>query len=586
MGNFWVDSKFIIWLSQFWPICCSTFIRGFRDNCEANFHYLNAYQANTTNGSVTIKGTALPILSVNPDTIDFGTTEAQKSFNISNLGGGTLNWQVTEEVPWIIFVNPLSGTNSCTVTVTISRNGLAEGDYSGIISVTSNGGDENVTASMKVFPTNYFYDDFEDGNADGWLPLNQNRWSVVQDEGDYSYFLHSTAYSGGERTWLQGYSFDSFELTLKTKSAENLNQIINATYTVHFCYQNEENYYSVKFCQYNPENKLYRKKDNQTVVLASYNGTTIDDNDYHEVKLKRDGNNIIVYFDQQQIMNAADNALSSGQIGLGAWQNSAYFDDILIKSEITEPILNVTPESINIDDQGGSSSLYISNVGGGTFTWTASDNRDWISVFPESGNPNETLTITVQPNSGMARNGTVTVTAPGTSGSPKYVQVSQDGVGNQANLWIAKDLATPSGSAITIPVNASDVTGLSIFSTYITITYDQSVFSVTGTDINGTILSSSGWGPPTQSISNGQLTLALAGSAPLSGSGVFINILANAVGNEGDSTILHFESAVFNEGDPPINTTDGLFKIKSKASIKGQLVYYSDNSKPVILTLS
>ena len=36
-------------------------------------------------------------------------------------------------------------------------------------------------------------------------------------------------------------------------------------------------------------------------------------------------------------MYAADNALSSGQIGLGAWQNSAYFDDIL---KVTQDIID------------------------------------------------------------------------------------------------------------------------------------------------------------------------------------------------------------------------------------------------------
>jgi len=412
---------------------------GDQTSVEFNSFYLNAYQANTTNGSVTIRGTTLPILSVNPTTIDFGTTETQKSFNISNLGGGTLNWQVTESVSWIISVNPISGTNSGTVTVTISRSGLAEGDYSGIISVKSNGGDKDVTVYMKVSQiADYFFDDFEDGIADGWLPNTPSRWSVVQDEGDYSYFLNSTGYSGGERTMLQGYTFDNFELTLKTKSAENLNQIINATYTVHFCYQNEENYYSVKFCQYNPENKLYRKKDNQTVVLASYNGTTINDNYYHEIKLKKDGNNITVYFDQQQIMNAADSALSSGQIGLGAWQNSAYFDDILIVSEITDPILSVSPNIRNIDYSGGSNTFSVSNIGGGTMNWSASVTSGSIWLHITSGNSginDGTIYFRVDNNSSTSkRTGEIKVNAPGATGSPKFVYVEQEGV-QPFTLW-------------------------------------------------------------------------------------------------------------------------------------------------------
>ena len=96
------------------------------------------------------------------------------------------------------------------------------------------------------------------------------------------------------------------------------------------------------------------------------------------------------------------------------------------------PELSVNPDSYHAPASGGSEIITVTNSGsGGTFTWTASADWDWISVSPTSGIPDETFTITVQPNSGATRSGTVTVSAPGVSGSPKYIQVTQDGSGGQ-----------------------------------------------------------------------------------------------------------------------------------------------------------
>ena len=91
-----------------------------------------------------------PLLVVTPTTLDFGTSATTKSFNISNGGGGTLIWNISEDVGWITNVNPSSGTGAATVQVTISRSGLSPGSYTDTIEVTSNGGNQNVTVNMMV----------------------------------------------------------------------------------------------------------------------------------------------------------------------------------------------------------------------------------------------------------------------------------------------------------------------------------------------------------------------------------------------------------------------------------------------------
>ena len=94
-------------------------------------------------------GPAAPVLSVSPDSLDFGATQPQKTFNISNAGGGTLTWSVSEDKTWLS-VSPTSGTGADTITVNVDRSGLSPGDYTTDISVSSNGGNETVQVTMEV----------------------------------------------------------------------------------------------------------------------------------------------------------------------------------------------------------------------------------------------------------------------------------------------------------------------------------------------------------------------------------------------------------------------------------------------------
>jgi len=94
----------------------------------------------------------VPGLGVNPTTLDFGTTDTQKTFDVTNGGTGTLTWNITKDKDWIT-VNPTSGsttTETDTITVTVDRTGLAPGHHTGTVSVSSNGGDQDVTVEVDV----------------------------------------------------------------------------------------------------------------------------------------------------------------------------------------------------------------------------------------------------------------------------------------------------------------------------------------------------------------------------------------------------------------------------------------------------
>jgi hypothetical protein len=95
-----------------------------------------------------------PLLNVSPTALDFGGTRTELTFNIRNNGTGTLNWMISELIPWLTLseTNGSSTTDTDVITVTVDRTGLAPGDYNGVIQVNSNGGAANVNVVMTVRP--------------------------------------------------------------------------------------------------------------------------------------------------------------------------------------------------------------------------------------------------------------------------------------------------------------------------------------------------------------------------------------------------------------------------------------------------
>ncbi|OQX85339.1 hypothetical protein B6D60_08005 [candidate division KSB1 bacterium 4484_87] len=127
------------------------------------------------------------------------------------------------------------------------------------------------------------------------------------------------------------------------------------------------------------------------------------------------------------------------------------------------------------------------------------------------------------------------------------------------------DTTAESGTSISVPIMVSDLTGLNVLAYDIAITFDQNVLDATGFSRTGTVLET--WNDPTVNDLDGQYNLVGAGTSAIAGSGVFIYINFDVVGNAGDTTTIHFNKMVFNEGDPAATTTDGKFSVGSGASL-------------------
>ncbi|MBM3289863.1 MAG: BACON domain-containing protein, partial [Candidatus Hydrogenedentes bacterium] len=103
--------------------------------------------------TLTVPGPA-PELTVNPTALDFATNTTQLQFTIRNTGTGTLNWNISESMPWLsLDVTSGSTTNETeTITAEVDRTGLAANAYTGTIAVTSDGGTADIAVDMTVAP--------------------------------------------------------------------------------------------------------------------------------------------------------------------------------------------------------------------------------------------------------------------------------------------------------------------------------------------------------------------------------------------------------------------------------------------------
>ncbi len=89
---------------------------------------------------------------------------------------------------------------------------------------------------------------------------------------------------------------------------------------------------------------------------------------------------------------------------------------------VVPPVIGASPTSLSFaSTQGGANpatqTLSISNQGGGTLTWAASDNAPWLTLSPSSGTGNGAVTLTVTTGSLAASTyrSTVTINASGAS---------------------------------------------------------------------------------------------------------------------------------------------------------------------------
>ncbi len=169
-----------------------------------------------------------------------------------------------------------------------------------------------------------------------WIPLTASRWSVVADNGNNALFLNTTDYSplSGSRLGEHIVSPDSytdFSFTVNARTNESSGNT-NADYTMLFGYQNGDNYYYMLFNRTQSNTQLFKVVNGVRELLATASNNWLLDDVYHVIETQRTSNNIEIRFDNNTVLQVTDSTFLSGQVGLGSYNDSAYFDDIRISS--------------------------------------------------------------------------------------------------------------------------------------------------------------------------------------------------------------------------------------------------------------
>ncbi len=117
-----------------------------------------------------------PVIGVTPISLSFaaimgGANPAAQTFSISNSGGGTLSWSVSDNAAWLS-LSPTAGTGNGVVTVSVNTGTLAAGTYNGSITINATGAPSvtlPVTVTVNAAPITYSTPPTPKGLRLGWF---------------------------------------------------------------------------------------------------------------------------------------------------------------------------------------------------------------------------------------------------------------------------------------------------------------------------------------------------------------------------------------------------------------------------------
>ena len=120
------------------------------------------------------------------------------------------------------------------------------------------------------------------------------------------------------------------------------------------------------------------------------------------------------------------------------------------------------------------------------------------------------------------------------------------------------------GDVLDVELTTEDLTGLGVYSYEFEVTWSSSYFTVIDVIEAGTL--TAGWGDVVFSAEAGRLTVAAAGAGALSGSGTLVTLRLQLGPSSGSPTI-YFQDFVYNEGTPPVTTTNAYVTVLAAPTI-------------------
>jgi hypothetical protein len=121
-----------------------------KDGYKSNSTMVSIEEGTTSTADIQLDQLT-PALDVSATDMDFGFTQTSLTFTVSNSTQyGSLQWSIVKNADWLS-INQSSGTvttGTATIMLTANRIALAYGNYSTILTVSSNGGNKDIAVTL------------------------------------------------------------------------------------------------------------------------------------------------------------------------------------------------------------------------------------------------------------------------------------------------------------------------------------------------------------------------------------------------------------------------------------------------------
>ncbi len=304
---------------------------------------------------------------LNCDSRDFTGME----YNQMDITGG---WAFEMKLPYSVFSADFAvdfkDTMNIELAVTDNDQG-ATADRETILGWSGNSNMNNDPAGFAqvVLVDNSFSADDIFGNRSNYTELNSDNWKLMEyDEGNIVYMLHNSGISPihnsgdpwydpdgpdsdeygngsasgfGELAVVGSETFTDFRLTCKVArpSFEEDNGFYDNGFIWGFVDENNYNYINLNKSEGGTlaasfeEGEGYRGGSLGLNQVIDYSVVLFQDTALHEVIIEKVGNKVIASYGGTAFLSIDDAAISEqGAIGLGAWNDAAIFDDVVVET--------------------------------------------------------------------------------------------------------------------------------------------------------------------------------------------------------------------------------------------------------------
>ena len=265
------------------------------------------------------------------------------------------------DMPAVSTVDPVSGASMGVVL---------EGQMSEINS------DESVLS---------FSDDFSDGQAEGWLSINADRWQVRPNGSRMEYAINTSDYSNlsgnrlGELSLVAGQMYENFNFRCLARSCDSFSSNGSADFAIVFGYIDAMNYNCLIMSSSGSNSQLFRVVAGTRSLIQSV-GVPIPDNAFHVLEVEKNASELIIRYNGQAVLTLSE-LFASGLIGVGSYNDAAAFTEIEITPQESSsdklPVFDVFTQNKHFID--------IFNKGDASFAWTAVPSASWILLDQSSG---------------------------------------------------------------------------------------------------------------------------------------------------------------------------------------------------------